>query len=73
MKSITEYLKQTDRFSKTIVFCVDEEHALRMREALINENQDLVAQNDKYIMRITGSDELGKQQLENFIEFTNAD
>lgn len=67
-KRITEYLKQTDRFSKTIVFCVDEEHALRMREALINENQDLVAQNDKYIMRITGSDDLGKQQLENFID-----
>ena len=39
-----------------------------MREALINENQDLVAQNDKYIMRITGSDDLGKQQLENFID-----
>lgn len=67
-KRITEYLKQTDRYSKTIVFCVDEEHALRMREALINENQDLVAQNDKYIMRITGSDDLGKQQLENFID-----
>lgn len=67
-KRITEYLKQTDRFSKTIVFCVDEEHALRMREALINENQDLVSQNDKYIMRITGSDDLGKQQLENFID-----
>ncbi len=67
-KRITEYLKQTDRLSKTIVFCVDEEHALRMREALINENQDLVAQNDKYIMRITGSDDLGKQQLENFID-----
>lgn len=67
-KRITEYLKQTDRFSKTIVFCVDEEHALRMREALINENQDLVTHNDKYIMRITGSDELGKQQLENFID-----
>ena len=67
-KRITEYLKQTDRFSKTIVFCVDEEHALRMREALINENRDLVAQNDKYIMRITGSDDLGKQQLENFID-----
>lgn len=67
-KRITEYLKNTDRFAKTIVFCVDEEHALRMREALINENLDLVAQNDKYIMRITGSDELGKQQLENFID-----
>lgn len=67
-RRITEYLRQTDRFSKTIVFCVDEEHALRMREALIRENEDLVAQNDKYIMRITGSDDLGKQQLENFID-----
>lgn len=67
-KRVTEYLKQTDRFAKTIVFCVDEEHALRMRQALINENQDIVVNNDKYIMRITGSDDLGKQQLENFID-----
>lgn len=67
-KRITEYLKQNDRFAKTIVFCVDEDHALRMRQALINENQDLVAINDKYIMRITGSDTLGKQQLDNFID-----
>ncbi len=67
-KRITEFLKQTDRYAKTIVFCVDEDHALRMRQALINENQDLVAINDKYIMRITGSDQLGKQQLENFID-----
>lgn len=67
-KRITEYLKQTDRYAKTIVFCVDEDHALRMRQALINENKDLVAINDKYIMRITGSDQLGKQQLDNFID-----
>lgn len=67
-KRVTEYLKQTDRYAKTIIFCVDENHALRMREALINENQDLVALNDKYIMRITGSDDLGKAQLENFID-----
>ena len=67
-KRITEYLKQNDRYAKTIVFCVDEDHALRMRQALINENKDLVAINDKYIMRITGSDQLGKQQLDNFID-----
>ena len=67
-KRITEFLKQTDRYAKTIVFCVDEDHALRMRQALINENKDLVAINDKYIMRITGSDLLGKQQLDNFID-----
>ncbi|QKE72673.1 DEAD/DEAH box helicase family protein [Arthrobacter citreus] len=65
---ITEFLKKTDRFSKTIVFCVDIEHAERMRQALINENKDLYAENDKYIMRITGDNDEGKAQLENFID-----
>lgn len=67
-KRITEFLKQTDRYSKTIVFCVDIDHAERMRRALINENQDLCKINDKYIMKITGDDDLGKAQLENFID-----
>ncbi|WP_414151714.1 EcoAI/FtnUII family type I restriction enzme subunit R [Acetobacterium carbinolicum] len=65
---ITEFLKKTDRFSKTIVFCVDIEHAERMRQALINENKDLYTQNDRYIMRITGDNDIGKAQLENFID-----
>lgn len=65
---ITEFLKKTDRFSKTIVFCVDIEHAERMRQALINENKDLYAENDKYIMRITGDNDEGKAQLEHFID-----
>lgn len=65
---ITEFLKKTDRFSKTIVFCVDIEHAERMRQALINENKDLYAENDRYIMRITGDNDEGKAQLENFID-----
>ena len=67
-KKITEYLKKTDRFAKTIVFCVDIDHAERMRQALINENSDLVAQNNKYIMRITGDNAEGKAQLDNFID-----
>jgi len=65
---VTEYLKKTDRFSKTIVFCVDIDHAERMRQALINENSDLVAENNKYIMRITGDNAEGKAQLDNFID-----
>lgn len=65
---ITEFLKKTDRFSKTIVFCVDIEHAERMRQALINENKDIYAENEKYIMRITGDNDEGKAQLENFID-----
>lgn len=65
---ITEFLKKTDRFSKTIVFCMDIEHAERMRQALINENKDLYSKNEKYIMRITGDNDEGKAQLENFID-----
>jgi len=67
-KKITEYLKNTDRMSKTIVFCVDVEHAERMKRALINENSDLYSKNKKYIMRITGDDKIGKSQLGNFMD-----
>ena len=67
-KKITEFLKNTDRFSKTIVFCVDIAHAERMRQALMNENADLVSENRKYIMRITGDNEEGKNELDNFID-----
>ena len=58
-----QILKKTNRFDKTIVFCVDIDHAERMRQALINENSDLVKENNKYIMRITGDNEEGKAQL----------
>ncbi len=64
---ITEYLKATDRFDKTIVFCDNIDHAERMRQALVNENADLAAQNSKYVMRITGDNEEGKAELDNFI------
>jgi type I restriction enzyme R subunit len=65
---ITEFLKNTNRFSKTIVFCIDIEHAERMRQALINENKDLYLEDDRYILRITGDNDVGKAQLENFID-----
>jgi type I restriction enzyme R subunit len=67
-KEITRYLKKTDRFAKTIVFCVDIEHAERMRKALIDENADLVKENPKYIMQITGDNKEGKLELDNFID-----
>jgi len=68
-KKVTEFLKESgDRFQKTIVFCVDEEHAARMRQALVNENKDLCDQNHRYVMRITGSDTEGQAQLGNFID-----
>ena len=68
---ISEFLKNTNRYDKTIVFCIDIEHAERMRQALVNENTDLVAQNPKYIMRITGDNKEGKDQLENFVAVVN--
>jgi type I restriction enzyme, R subunit len=68
-KKVSEFLKESgDRFQKTIVFCVDEEHAARMRQALVNENKDLCNENHRYVMRITGSDNEGQAQLSNFID-----
>ncbi len=68
-RKISDFLKESgDRFQKTIVFCVDEEHAARMRQSLINENQDLYGKNHRYVMRITGSDNEGQAQLGNFID-----
>jgi len=67
-QKITEYLKATDRFAKTIVFCVDIDHANRMRQALVNENADLVAKHTNYIVKITGDDEVGKRELDNFVD-----
>ena len=67
-QKISEYLKATDRFAKTIVFCEDIDHAERMRQALVNENADLVAQNRLYVMRITGDNDEGKAQVYNFID-----
>ena len=66
-KKITELLKGIDPFSKTIVFCCDIEHASGMRTAIANENTDLVAANHKYVMQITGDNEEGKLELDNFI------
>lgn len=67
-EKITEYLKNTNRLAKTIVFCVDIDHAERMRQALVNLNSDLCAKNHKYIMRITGDNDEGKKQLDYFID-----
>ncbi len=66
-RKVTEFLKGAGRFSKTIVFCVDINHAERMRSALANHNADLVRENYKYIVQITGDNEEGKRELDNFI------
>lgn len=65
---VTDWLMKNGRDSKTIVFCVDIDHAERMREALANANSDLMAQDSRYVMRITGDEQEGKKQLDNFID-----
>ena len=64
---ITDYLKDNNcRYAKTIVFCVTTDHASRLTRALRNLNSDLVQENPKYIMQITGDDDVGKKELSNF-------
>jgi type I restriction enzyme R subunit len=68
---ITQFLKSTDRMAKTIVFCADEEHADRMRAALVNENADMCRKNPDYVVRITGSDPYGQSKLDYFISISS--
>lgn len=65
---VTEFLRATDRYAKTIVFCENIDHAERMRQALVNCNADLAADNPRYVVRITGDNNEGKVQLYNFID-----
>ncbi len=67
-KIVSDHLKATDPMAKTIVFCQDIDHANRMRQALVNENPEQVAKNNKYVMKITGDDTEGKAELDNFID-----
>ena len=66
-KTVSDYLKKHNcRMDKTIFFCVDQEHADRMRQALVNENADMCALDSHYVVRITANDEAGVKQLDNF-------
>ena len=67
-QKITEYLKATGRMQKTIVFCVDTEHADRMRQELVNANADMISEHPNYIVRITSNDEYGVRELDKFID-----
>ena len=69
-QEITRYLKSTDRMARTIVFCATEDAALRMRDMLAQLNQDMVKKNPDYVVRITGSDEIGKGKIKQFSSVT---
>lgn len=64
---IAEFLRKTNPYDKTIVFCIDIEHAERMRQALVNAIPEEALKSDKYVMRITGDEQIGKRELDNFI------
>src|SRR5262249_17205864 len=66
-RPLTALLKKTDRFGKTIVFCVDQEHASEMRMALSNLNRDLVVQHPDYVCRVTTDEgDIGRGHLGRF-------
>ncbi|MEP6959709.1 MAG: DEAD/DEAH box helicase family protein [Nitrospirota bacterium] len=68
-RHLTEFLKKTDRFAKTIVFCVDQEHAVEMRQALTNLNDDLSQQYADYVCRVTSEEgDIGRGHLGRFQE-----
>ena len=67
-KRVMKYLRATDPFAKTIIFCEDIEHAERMRRAIVNEARELAIDNPKYVVRITGDSIEGKAELDNFID-----
>lgn len=67
-QKVTQFLKATNRFHKTIIFCENIDHAERMRQAMVNANPDLAAAQSRYVMRITGDNDEGKAQLDNFID-----
>jgi len=67
-RRVMQYLKATDRYAKTIIFCEDIDHAERMRAAIVNEAGPLAIEHPKYVMRITGDSNEGKAELDNFID-----
>jgi type I restriction enzyme R subunit len=64
---VAEFLRKTNPLDKTIVFCIDIEHAERMRQALVNASPEEARKSSKYVMRITGDEQTGKRELDNFI------
>ena len=65
---VSEFLHKTNSFDKTIIFCVDIDHAERMRAAIVKANPELCFKNRKYVMQITGDNKEGKYELDNFID-----
>jgi len=71
---LTNFMKKTDRFAKTIIFCVNQEHAAEMRKALVNLNSDLVKSHPNYVCRVTADEgDVGKGHLADFQDIESVD
>ncbi|MBP6888269.1 MAG: DEAD/DEAH box helicase family protein [Candidatus Pacebacteria bacterium] len=66
-KCVADFMRETDPYQKTIVFCVDIAHAERMRQYLVNEFSDKAKENARFVVKITGDDQVGKLEIEHFI------
>jgi type I restriction enzyme R subunit len=66
-KCVADFMRETNVYQKTIVFCVDIAHAERMRQCLVNELSDQVRESSRFVVKITGDDTFGKMEIENFI------
>jgi type I restriction enzyme R subunit len=66
-KCVADFMRDTNVYQKTIVFCVDIAHAERMRQCLVNELSDQVRESSRFVVKITGDDTFGKMEIENFI------
>jgi type I restriction enzyme R subunit len=66
-KCVADFMRETDPYQKTIVFCVDIAHAERMRQYLVNEFSDKAQENARFVVKITGDDQVGKLEIEHFI------
>ena len=68
-RNITEFLKKTDRYGKTIIFCVDQEHADEMRKELNNANTDITKAEPNYVVRVVSDEgKIGRGHLDRFME-----
>jgi type I restriction enzyme R subunit len=68
-RNLTDFLKKTDRFGKTIVFCVDQEHAEEMRKALNNCNADIAKEHPEYVVRVVSDEgQIGRGYLDRFMD-----
>src|SRR3984957_3496506 len=68
-RNLTDFLKKTDRFGKTIVFCVDQEHAEEMRKALNNCNADIAREHPEYVVRVVSDEgQIGRGYLDRFMD-----